>query len=187
MQKFRILLTVFLSLLILFPACKNEPQTFEEELRHVFKGTRGFYYVKIPPALLNLVLKASDDKEMIDFFGNARQVGIISFGKELSEGKNLELVKDLDQMLEKYEFEELIRISDSGRLVTIKIREHGGSISDLVAIISQNPGTVTGITLSGEIDIQTIIKLAAEMDFDKLMQLQEIIPEPPGFLQQREP
>ncbi len=174
MQNFRIFFPGLLSLMILLPACTNEPRSFEEEVRHVYHGQRGFYYVKIPPALLTLVLKMSDDKDMIDFFGDARQVGIITFGEGLSEGKNHELVKNLEQMLDKYEFEELIRISDGGRLISMQIREQGGTVTDLVAILSQNPGPVTGITLSGEIDIQTIVKLVADLDFDRLMQLQEM-------------
>jgi hypothetical protein len=174
MQKFRSLLLFLLTLIILLPACTGEPKNFEDEVRHVYQGTRGFYYVKIPPALLTLVLKTAGDQEMIEFFGNARQVGIISFGESLSDGNNHELVKDLEQMLDKYDFEELIRISDSGQLVSMKIREEDGIISELVAILSRNPGPVTGITLSGEIDVQTIVRLAADMDFEKLMHLHEI-------------
>jgi hypothetical protein len=174
MHRFTQFFAGLFSILILLPACSNEPKSFEDEVRHVFQGTRGFYYVKIPPALLTLVLKMTDDKDLIDFFGNARQVGIISFGEALSEGKNNELVKDLEQMLDRYDFEELIRISDSGQLISMKIRQEDGRISELVAILSQNPGPVTGITLSGEIDVQTIVRLAADMDFDKLMQLHEI-------------
>ena len=174
MQKFRNFIPFLFSFIILLPACTREPKSFEDEVRHVFQGTRGFYYVKIPPALLTLVLKTAGDKDLIDFFGNARQVGIISFGEALPEGKNHELVKDLEQMLDKYDFEELIRISDSGQLISMKIRQEGGKISELVAILSQNPGPVTGITLSGEIDVQTIVRLAAGMDFEKLMQLHAI-------------
>jgi hypothetical protein len=167
-------LSVIISLLILFTACTSEPKNFEEEVRQVFHGTRGFYYVKIPPALLTLVLKMADDNDMTAFFGDARQVGIISFGEALSEGKNHELVKELEQMLYKYDYEELIRITDAGRIVSMNIREENGKISELVAILSQNPGPVTGITLSGEIDIQKIVQLAAELDFDKLMQIPEV-------------
>jgi hypothetical protein len=173
MQKSASYLSGIFSLLIFFAACSSEPRSFEEEIRQVFHGTRGFYYVKIPPALLTMVLKMADDKDMTDFFGDARQVGIISFGEALYEGKNHELVRELEQMLYKYNYEELIRISDAGRIVSMSIREENGKISELVAILSQNPGPVTGITLSGEIDIQKIVQLAAELDFDKLMQLPE--------------
>ena len=175
MRIFRICILASLSFLIVFTSCTNEPKSFEEEVRQIYKGTRGFYYLKIPPALLTMFLKIADDKEMMDFFGNARKVGIIYFGEETGNRENNEMVKELEAMLAKYDFVDLIRISDSRQLISMKIKEKDGIVTDLVAVVSQDRGPVTGITLSGEIDVETIVKMAADLDFDKLMKMQEMV------------
>lgn len=160
--------------MVLLPACSTDPQTFEEEVRHVYKRQKGFYFIKIPPALLSLALQATGDQDMIDFFGDAGQVGVISFGAERSEDENNKLVKALEEMLDRYDFEDLMRISDSEKLISMNIKENNGKVTDLVTIVSGKPGALTAITLSGEIDVQTIIKVAADFDYDLLMRMSGI-------------
>jgi hypothetical protein len=161
---------VFL-LMIVISSCSSDPQTFEEEVRHVYQRQKGFYFIKIPPALLSVVVRATEDQGMIDFFGDARQVGIISFGEERPDDENNKLVKSLEEMLGRYDFEDLIRISDSEKSISIKIKENNGKVTDLVTIVSGKPGPVTAITLSGEIDVETIIKAAGDFDYDMLMRM----------------
>jgi hypothetical protein len=171
MRNFRNYLLAALSFTFAFASCTSEPRSFEEEVRHVYRNDRGFMYIKIPPALLTLALNMIDDKDMADFFGDARQVGIITFSDEFSDNESNELVKNLEEMLTRYGFEYLIRISDSGKLISMKIKESNGKVTDLVTIVSENPGPVTAITLSGEIDVQSIVRMASELDYNKLLDI----------------
>ena len=159
-------------LLATIAGCSSEPRSFEEELRQAYQHDKGFYYLKVPPALLSLALQITDDQELIDFFGDARQVGIISFGESMHSIENDELVRSLEDLLIKYEYEDLIRISDQDRLISMKVKEDMGNITELVAIVSQTEGPVMAMTLSGEINLQTIVKMAADFDYDRLMQMQ---------------
>jgi len=97
-----------LSLVFASAACSSEPRSFEEEVRRVYQDERGFFYIKIPPAILSLALKLSEDQEMMEFFGDARQVGIISFGEGFPSDGNPELVNTLEEMLSRYAYEDLL-------------------------------------------------------------------------------
>ena len=162
---------VALALMIAFTACSSEPKNFEEEVRHIYQNERGFFYLKIPPAILSLALKMADDQEMTDFFGDAKQVGIISFGEGFPVSRNPEIINTLEEILARHDYEELIRISDQDRLISMKIKENSGKATELVTIISETAGTVMAVTLSGEINTQAVVKMAADFDYDLLMQM----------------
>jgi hypothetical protein len=166
--------SVFLLFLLAFSACTTEPRSFEEEIRKEYQNQKGFFYIKVPPALLSLALKAADDPEMLQFFKNARQVGIISFGDGFPASENPVLVKKLEEMLERYEYEHLISISDNEKQIIMKIREDNGSVNELVVIVSQTESPLITLTLSGEIDIQTIVHMAADFNFDRFLQMQSM-------------
>lgn len=153
-------------------ACKTGADSFDDEVRKTYQHEKGFFYLKVPPALLTLALRSMDDQEIMDFFGDARQVGIISFGEDFSDRENHDLFISLEEMLTRYEYEDLIRISDMERTVSMKIKENQGKVTDLVTVISQKASPVMAITLSGEIDIQTIASMAADFDYNKLLDMQ---------------
>ncbi|TVR70820.1 MAG: DUF4252 domain-containing protein [Marinilabiliales bacterium] len=167
----RTLLAAATSVMILFPACTSEPKSFEDEVRHLYQDNRGFFYLKIPPALLTLALSVADDPGMNRFFGDARQVGLISFGEGIPASESKEIIRNLEEMLTRYQYEELIRISDSGRLINMRMKENSGRVTDLVTIISETDGQLMAITLSGDIDIEQIVMMAADFDFGQLMEL----------------
>jgi hypothetical protein len=165
-------LIIAIALIIGVAACSSEPRNFEEEVRHIYQNERGFFYLKIPPAILSLALKMADDQEMTDFFGDAKQVGIITFGEGFPVSKNPEIVNTLEEILARHDYEDLIRISDQDRLISMKIKENDGKATELVTIISETAGQVMALTLSGEINIQTVVKMVADFDHDMLMQMQ---------------
>lgn len=167
-------LSAILLILLAFSACTTEPRSFEEEIRKVYQDQKGFFYIKVPPALLSLALKAADDEEMLQFFKNARQVGLISFGDGFPATENPDLVKNLEEMLARYDYEDLISISDTDKQIIMKIREDNGSVNELVAIVSQTDSPLITLTLSGEIDIQTIVQMAADFNFDRFLQIQSM-------------
>ena len=158
--------------LLLISACSPDPKTFEDEVRHLYQDRRGFMYIRIPPALLTLALRAADDPGMTRFFGDARQVGLISFGEEYSREDNAAIIRTLEELLVKYQYEDLIRISDSEKLISMKMKESGNRVTDMVTIISEREGPLMAVTLSGDIDIQQIVLMASEFDFSRLMELQ---------------
>jgi hypothetical protein len=173
MKNIRFFLLI-LSILVAVSACKTGPRNFEEEVRHLYNGKRGFFFIKIPPALLTLVLRATDDKEMHDFFKNARQVGVISFGEGFHESQRNDLVNNLEDMLNRHRYDDLITISEKDRKIILKIREQEGVISELVAIVSQSDSPLLALTLSGEINLETIAGMAAGFDYSKLLELQSV-------------
>ncbi len=159
-----------------FTACTTGPKNFEEEVRDHFRDTRGFFFLKIPPRLLTLALRTADNPDMNRFFGDARQVGIISFGDGFPVSENREVVRTLEDMLTKYDYKEIMSISDSEKLIIIKLKETNGRVTDLVTIVSESEGAVTAITLSGEIDVQAMVGMAGNLDnIDMLMQLQALV------------
>jgi hypothetical protein len=166
--------SVIILILLAYSACNTEPRSFEEEIRKDYQNQKGFFYIKVPPALLSLALKAADDEEMLQFFKNARQVGIISFGDGFPATENPDLIIKLEEMLARYEYEDLIRISDSDKTIIMKIREDNGSVNELITIVSQTDTPLITLTLSGEIDIQTIVSMAADFNFDRFLHMQSM-------------
>jgi hypothetical protein len=166
--------SVILLIILAFSACITEPRSFEEEIRKVYQNQKGFFYIKVPPALLTLALKAADDEEMLQFFKNARQVGIISFGDGFLPSENHGLAKDIEEMLIRYNYEDLIRISDNEKQIIMKIKEDNGNVNELVTIISRTDSPLITLTLSGDIDIQTIVHMAADFNFDRFLQMQSM-------------
>lgn len=153
-------------------ACKTETESFDAEVRKTYQHEKGFFYLKIPPSLVTLVLRSIDDKEIIDFFGGARQVGIIAFGEKFSDEETQNLIVSLEEMLSRYEYEDLLRISNKEKTISLKIKENKGKVTELVTIVSQKASGVMALTLSGELDIQTVVRLAADFDYDKLLEMQ---------------
>lgn len=163
-----------ISLLVALTACKTEPENFDDEVRQTYQHEKGFFYVKIPPSLLTLVLRSIDDQEIVDFFGDAHQVGIITFGEKFSDEENRNIFVSLEEMLTRYEYDDLIRLSDKEKTISLKIKENQGKVTELVTIVSQKASPVMALTLSGEIDIQTVVGLAADFDYDKILKMQEM-------------
>ena len=155
-------------------ACASEPKNFEEELRQVYQAERGFFYIKVPPALLTLALKAADDNEMSEFFNNARQVGIISFGEGFHVSEYPEIVSNLEDMLRRYQYEDLISISDTDKRIIMKIKENNGRATELVAIVSEASSPVIALTLSGDIDIKTIVAMASDLNFNQFLEMRSM-------------
>ena len=172
MNNLRRAILAALSLIVLFAACSGEPKTFEEEVRQLYQGDKGFFFIKIPPALMSLALNVAGDSDMSRFFGDARQVGVMSFGEGFSSTEKPVIVSQLEELLVKYEYEELIRISDSEKLLSMKMKENNGKVTELVTIVSQQDGPVMAVTLSGQIDVEQVVMMAADFDFDMLMDLQ---------------
>lgn len=162
----------FMAILFVFAACTSEPKSFEEDIRQAYQDERGFFFIKVPPALLTLALKIADDSEMTEFFGDARQVGIISFGEGFPTSENPVLVQTLEEMLGRWDYEDLMKISDADRTISMKMKEDGGDVTELVTIVSQTGGPVMALTLSGKINLQTVVTMAADFDFEKLLQMQ---------------
>lgn len=167
----------FFSVIFLLAAitgCKTGPESFDDEVRKTYQHEKGFFYLKVPPALLTMALRSMDDQEIMDLFGDARQVGVISFGENFSDTDNHDLFTSLEEMLTRYEYEDMISISDMERTVSVKIKENQGKVTDMVTVISQKASPVMAITLSGEIDIQTIASMAADFDYNKLLEIQSM-------------
>lgn len=162
----------FLFLTTAVTACKTEPLNFEEEVRQVYQNKKGFIYLKVPPVLLSIAMKSSDDNEMLDFFGNARQVGIIVLGEGFPDPDNPELLKNLEEMLNRYLYQDVISISEIDRFISLKIKEGDGRIVEVVTLISQSGSPVVIITMSGEIDVHSVVNMVADLDFDRIMKIQ---------------
>lgn len=156
-------------------SCSREPSSFEEELRHTYKDERGFFYLKVPPALMRLVMNVENDKEMLEVLGNARQVGIISFGEGFPVSKNPELLQNLEGMMYRYNYEDLIKINEQGREINVKIRENNGNVTDLITLISQPEDQVMLFTISGDIDISTVVEMASLFDYGNLIRVQSML------------
>ena len=167
----RLILPV-IGLLLLATGCSREPASFEEEVRMTYQNKRGFFYIKVPPALLTLVLKSAGDKNIPEFLGNARQVGIIAFGEGFPAAKNTELVTSLEEMINRYDYEDLITISDHESRISMKLKEEKGKVSELIILVSKPGESVMVLTLSGDIDIQTVAGLAADFDYGQLLEMQ---------------
>jgi hypothetical protein len=168
----RKLVIFIIYILILCFSCKREENRVDKVFSE-FDGMDGVYMLKLPPSLFLVLLQKYNYNNVNDVsFDGVDLVRLMKYNKTESNGFNkTQIIKDLISGLEELQFEDLLKYSESGNEVIVKVFEKDGYTSDLIILFNDNE-SVTLIGITGKMEIGNITKLAAEIDFKSMKNIQ---------------
>jgi hypothetical protein len=163
-----IIFILFASIFIL--SCTREENNMDKVFSE-YDGQEGAYIVKLPPTLFLLLLQKYNAVQDVSFDG-VEFVRLMKYNKTESNGfEGQKIISKITSELEELQFEDLLRYSQSGNEVIVKVFEKDDNISDLIILMNDNE-SVTMIGISGKMKIDDITKLASEIDFKSLNEIQ---------------
>jgi len=138
-----------------------------------YSGKEGYTTVYISSFMFNMLNSLeSDDPEYNEF--KKATAGIKSIKILTQEGGNSEAFgAELLEMLPRSEYQEMMVVKDQDEDVLFLAREVGGKITEFLLIVSGSGEDVL-IAIQGDIDLESISKIAAGLDMPGLENLQDI-------------
>jgi hypothetical protein len=142
--------------------CNRPPRTFSEAMSDKYQGDKAYFHVKVPPALLQIVLKDEEAGSLSGLLKDLNQVGIMSVGNRTEESKEI-LNSDIASWLSHFQYEDLMTIAQSGSKISFKLLEKNGQVQELMAIIADSESVMI-ISLYGKLDMKQVMNLTRELN-----------------------
>lgn len=147
-------------------SCRREENSVDKVFSE-YEGRDGAYVLKLPPSLFLALLQKYKSVNDVSFEG-VDLVRLMKYNRTESNGFNgAQIINNINSELDELQLEDLLRYSQSGNEVIVKVFEKEDYIRDLIIIINDNE-SVTLIGISGKMETGNITKLAAEIDFKSL-------------------
>ncbi len=146
-------------------ACESQKKV-SDIIYDKYNGQAGFSMIALPPNFVDKFVDESE-KEQKELLNQIRDFRLMIFDDKL-EGKNNKSVYDeVNQMLNKGNFEELMSINKSGSKVTVKIRQQKDIVKEMhVLVKGENKFFIA--SLLGRINLNTITDAMDEINFNGL-------------------
>jgi hypothetical protein len=138
-----------------------------------YSGKDGYTTVYISSYMFNLMSSIESDDPDFDEFKKATS-GISSIKILTQDGGNSESFgEELIAMLPRSEYKEMMVVKDEEEEVLFLAREEGGKITEFLLIVSGG-GEDALIAIQGDIDMESISKIASSLDMPGLENLEEM-------------
>lgn len=138
-----------------------------------YSGKEGYTTVYISSFMFNMLNSLESDDPDYNEFKKAT-AGIKSIKILTQEGGNSEAFgAELLEMLPRSEYQEMMVVKDQDEDVLFLAREVGGKITEFLLIVSGSGEDVL-IAIQGDIDLESISKIAAGLDMPGLENLEDI-------------
>jgi len=137
-----------------------------------YAGQEGYTTVYISSYMFNLMSKLESDDPEYNEFKKATS-GISSIKILTQEGKGTAFAKELVSMLPRNEYKEMMVVKEEGEEVLFLAKEEGERISEFLLIVSGSGEDVL-IAIQGDIDLESISKLASGLDMPGLENLEDL-------------
>ncbi len=139
-----------------------------------YSGREGYTTVYISSFMFNLMNSLEVDDPEYDEFKKATS-GISSIKILSQDGGNSEAFgRELLDMLPRAEYQELMVVKEEDEEVLFLAREQGGRITEFLLIVSGDDGSDALIAIQGDIDLESISKLASGLDMPGLENLEDL-------------
>ena len=160
-------------ILIMFTLMATAQTSAVDKVFDKYSGKEGYTTVYISSFMFNMLNSLeSDDPEYNEF--KKATAGIKSIKILTQEGGNSEAFgAELLEMLPRSEYQEMMVVKDQDEDVLFLAREVGGKITEFLLIVSGSGEDVL-IAIQGDIDLESISKIAAGLDMPGLENLQDI-------------
>ena len=138
-----------------------------------YSGKDGYTTVYISSYMFNLMSSIDSDDPDFDEFKKATS-GISSIKILTQDGSNSEAFgEELIAMLPRSEYKEMMVVKDQEEEVLFLAREEGGKITEFLLIVSGG-GEDALIAIQGDIDMESISKIASGLDMPGLENLEDM-------------
>jgi len=138
-----------------------------------YSGKEGYTTVYISSFMFNMLNSLETDDPEFDEFKKATS-GIKSIKILTQDGGNsVAFGAELLEMLPRSEYQEMMVVKDQDEDVLFLAREEGGKITEFLLIVSGS-GEDALIAIQGDIDLESISKIAAGLDMPGLENLEDL-------------
>lgn len=138
-----------------------------------YSGKEGYTTVYISSYMFNLISSLDIDDPEYNEFKNATS-GINSIRILTQEGAGSESFgEELIRMLPRDEYKEMMVVKEEDEEVLFLAREEGGRITEFLLVVSGD-GEDALIAIQGDIDLESISKLASGLDMPGLENLEDL-------------
>ena len=138
-----------------------------------YSGKEGYTTVYISSFMFNMLNSLETDDPEFDEFKKATS-GIKSIKILTQDGGNsVAFGAELLEMLPRSEYQEMMVVKDQDEDVLFLAREEGGKITEFLLIVSGD-GEDALIAIQGDIDLESISKIASGLDMPGLENLEDL-------------
>ncbi len=156
----------------------NAQDSPTNKLFEKYSGKDGFTTVSISKDLFGLFANVNSDdpdaKEMKDMMSKLNGIRVLMLeNKDGADKSTMENFKNELSKIKTDNYSDLMTVKESGQEVKFLIKKKGENIGELLLLI--NSGDEVGfVSITGDIDMNTISKLSKSMKFDGMENLQKL-------------
>jgi hypothetical protein len=172
MMKKYSLFCLLILLVIALAACNRPAKNFSDAMLDKYQGQPGFFHVKIPPGLMQLVFNGEQGKEMTELFRDVNQVGIMVMSRQLSVENEI-LQAEVAEQLRNFNYDDLFTVAESGSILSFKVLEKNGQLNELMAMVSDEEGIIL-VSLYGKMEMGQIMSMAGKLSPEVLQSFADI-------------
>ena len=157
----------------MFSLCISAQKSAVDKVFDKYSGKDGYTTVYISSFMFNMLNSLESDDPDYNEFKKAT-AGISSIKILTQEGGNSEAFgAELLEMLPRSEYQEMMVVKDQDEDVLFLAREQGGKITEFLLIVSGG-GEDALIAITGDIDLESISKIASGLDMPGLENLEDL-------------
>lgn len=146
------------------------------DFHNKYKDDGKYLSVKIEGGLLkmlsNVETNDEDTQEFLDAVSKIEAIDVHSIDRDESDFDESD-IKKFRKEIRKEKYDELMIVRDGDADVDFLIKERKGKISDLLLVVDE-PDEFTIVSISGEIDLNTIAKVTENLDIKGKKHLEKL-------------
>lgn len=160
MNQLRYLLTLII-ITGLF-SCESQKKV-SDVIYDKYSEQEGFSMIALPPNFVDKFIKDSQ-AEQKELLSQIRDLRVMTFSDKIEGKSGKSAYEDVNDLLNKRNFEELMSINKDGSKVTVKIKQNNDVVREMHVLVKGEDNFFIA-SLVGRIDLNTINKAMEEMDF----------------------
>ncbi len=146
-------------------ACESQKK-ISDVIYDKYNDQPGFSMIALPPNFVDKFVDESQ-KEQKELLNQIRDLRVMIFDDKVVGKDNKSIYEEVDQMLSKRNFEELMSINKSGSKVTVQILKNKDVVKEMHVLIKGEDKFIMA-SLLGRIDLNTITEAMDKIDFNDL-------------------
>ena len=152
-----------------FFACESQKKV-SDILYEKYSGQPGFTMIALPP---NFVDKFVDDEqvEQQELLEQVRDLRLMIFDDEIAGHEDKSVYAEVEKLMDKRNFEDLMSINKNGSRITVKIHQKNDIVREMHVLVKGEDKFFIA-SLVGRIDMNQIGETMNEIDFDDFGDIQ---------------
>ncbi len=144
-------------------ACESQKKV-SDVIFDKYNGQSGFSMIALPPNFIDKFVDedASEQKELLN---QVRDLRLMTFNDEVDGKDGSSVYQEVNKILKKRNFEEMMSINKDGSKVTVQIKQKKDVVREMHVLV-KGADKFFIASLTGRIDLNSINKTMNEIDFD---------------------